>query len=70
MRFINLFGGPVLSMNPLEPGFVDHLNTLAYNQLPNGIQGQPDDLFEAYVRSALEFILVLRGRNICGVSTG
>ncbi|MBN1316519.1 MAG: hypothetical protein JXA42_13670 [Anaerolineales bacterium] len=56
-RFINLFGGPVYSSSPLEPDFADQLITLGHNQLPNGINGKPDDLFEIYVRVSLEFVL-------------
>jgi hypothetical protein len=55
-RFINLFGGPVFSLSPLETEFADHLNQLGHNQLPNGVDGKADDLFERYVRNALEFI--------------
>jgi len=55
-KFINLFGGPVLDMSPLEPNFWDYLAKLGYNQLPEGLQGKSDDLFEIYVHSALQFI--------------
>lgn len=60
MRFINLFGGPVFSASPLEPNFSHHLTELGYNRLPDGLDGRPDDLFEAYVCIALEFILAGR----------
>ena len=59
-RFINLFGGPVFSASPLEPDFAEHLMTLGHNQLSEGLQGRADDLFEAYVRVALEFVLGMR----------
>lgn len=59
-RFLNLFGGPVFSALPLEPQFPDHLRTLGRNQLPEGLVGRPDDLFEQYVRVALEFVLGTR----------
>lgn len=55
--FINLFGGPIFSTSPLEEDFAQQLVTLSYNQLPNGLHGQADDLFEKYVHVALEFIL-------------
>src|SRR6266850_8122845 len=59
-RFINLFGGPVFSASPLEPDFADHLIALGHNRLPDGLQGRADDLFEAYVHVALEFMLGTR----------
>ncbi len=59
-RFINLFGGPVFSTSPLEPDFAEHLIALGHNQLPASLQGRADDLFEAYVRVALEFVLGTR----------
>ena len=60
LRFINLFGGPVNDVTPLDPLFVDHLSLLGFNKLPAGLIGKPDDLFEAYVRAALEFIFAGR----------
>jgi hypothetical protein len=59
-RFINLFGGPVFSASPFEPDFVEHLITLGGNQVPEGLEGRADDLFEVYVRIALEFVLGTR----------
>lgn len=56
-RFMSLFGGPILSLKPFEPQFREHLNELGRNRLPEGLEGKPDDLFEVYVREALEFIL-------------
>lgn len=56
-RFINLFGGPVISTSPLEPGFSDELIMLGHDQLPPSLQGNADDLFERYVQVALEFVL-------------
>jgi hypothetical protein len=55
-RFLNLFGGPVYSHNPLEPEFGDCLTKLGSNILPGGIVGKPDELFEIYAHQALEFI--------------
>lgn len=55
-RFINLFGGPIFSLSPLDTEFADHINLLGQNLLPNGLDGKADDLFEKYVRNALEFI--------------
>lgn len=55
-RFINLFGGAVFSLSALETEFADHLNHLGRNQLPNGVKGKADDLYEKYARNALEFI--------------
>jgi hypothetical protein len=56
-NFINLFGGPVLDTSPLESNFGNDLIELGHNQLPEGLQGEADDLFEIYVHSALQFIL-------------
>jgi hypothetical protein len=56
-RFINLFGGPVFSASPFEPDFAEHLIALGSNQVPEGLEGRADDLFEVYVRIALEFVL-------------
>ena len=56
-RFISLFGGPILSLKPFEPRFREHLRELGHNKLPEGLEGKADDLFEVYVREALEFVL-------------
>jgi hypothetical protein len=53
-------GGPVSSLLPLEPNYSSQLVTLSSNQLPAGLVGKPDDLFELYVHSGLQFLL--RGR--------
>lgn len=55
-RFINLFGGPILNAAPFDPTFVEELIKLGHNQLPEGLKGEPNDLFEKYVQVALEFI--------------
>jgi hypothetical protein len=55
-RFINIFGGPVLNVEPFEPDFGENLVRLGYNKLPNGIRGKADEVFETYVNVALEFI--------------
>ena len=59
-RFVNLFGGPVYSTMPLDPAFADQLRCLGRNELPDGMTGRADDLFEEYVRVALEFLLGTR----------
>lgn len=56
-RFVNLFGGPVFSASPIQPEFADQLIRLGHNELPPDLVGRPDDLFEEYVRAALEFVL-------------
>ena len=56
-RFINLFGGPVLDTSPFDPHFTEKLVMLGHNELPPNMQGRPDELFELYVHTALEFIL-------------
>ena len=55
--FISLFGGPIFSLKPFEPRFREHLHELGHNRLPEGLGGKADDLFEVYVRDALEFVL-------------
>ena len=57
LRFVNLFGGLVLSISPIEDLFQDNLIKLSFNKLPSGFVGDADDLFEQYVNSALVFIL-------------
>jgi len=59
-EFFNRVGGIVTSMLPLEPEFGSQLVTLGKNQLPAGLHGSADDLFEAYVHAGLQFLL--RGR--------
>lgn len=59
-KLFSLMGGVVSSVLPLEPEFGDQLTTLAKNQLPDGVTGEPDDLFEAYVHAGFQFLL--RGR--------
>lgn len=59
-RFINLFGGAVHSTSPLDSEFADRLVELSHNRLPAGMEGRADDLFEAFVWAALEFILAGR----------
>lgn len=56
-RFISQFGGPIFSLKPFEPRFREHLRELGHNRLPEGLEGKADDLFEVYVREALEFVL-------------
>lgn len=56
-RFLNLFGGPVFGASPFDPQFRGQIALLGTNQVPDGLVGKADDLFEAYVRDALEFIL-------------
>jgi hypothetical protein len=56
-KFTSLFGGPILGLKPFEPRFREHLRELGHNRLPEGLEGKADDLFEVYVREALEFIL-------------
>jgi hypothetical protein len=60
MHFVGLFGGAVFSTSPLESDFAAQLIQLGQNKLPVELVGKPDDLYEAYVRVALEFILGVR----------
>jgi hypothetical protein len=59
-KFFGLVGGVVSSVLPLEPEYGGQLAILAKNQLPQGLTGESDDLFEAYVHAGLQFLL--RGR--------
>jgi len=59
-KLFSLVGGIVSSVLPLEPEYGNHLTILAKNQLPHGLTGEPDDLFEAYVHAGFQFLL--RGR--------
>ncbi|MFC1897596.1 hypothetical protein ACFLX8_03415 [Chloroflexota bacterium] len=56
-RFINIFGGGVYSSSPLDPDFKNQLNQLGHMQLPEGLIGKADDLFEIFAHSALQFLL-------------
>jgi hypothetical protein len=58
----SLLGGEVSSVLPLEAEYGRNLMTLAKNTLPTGMNGTPDDLFEAYVHAGFQFLL--RGRVI------
>ncbi len=53
-------GGAVSSLLPLEPDYPGQLALLSSNHLPTGLTGTPDDLFESYVHTGLQFLL--RGR--------
>ena len=55
--FTARLGGAIPSFLPLEPGYADQLKKLGRNELPPGLAGQADNLFEAYVHAGLEFLL-------------
>jgi hypothetical protein len=57
VKFANIFGGPVLSVSPMEKMFQDNLIELSFDKLPSGLVGDADDLFEQYVNSALIFLM-------------
>jgi len=57
VKFANIFGGPVLSLSPIEKEFQDNLVMLSFDKLPRGLVGYADDLFEQYVNSALIFLM-------------
>jgi hypothetical protein len=59
-RFESLFGGAIFSTWPTEPEFSDNLLKLGNGELPKDLIGKTDDLFEEYVRIALEFIFGTR----------
>ena len=56
-EFVNVFGGPIVGLSPLESQFREHLEELGHNRLPEGLQGEANTRFEEHVRSALEFMI-------------
>lgn len=60
IKFINILGGSIFSINVFEPAYHDQLNELGQNKLPGGLEGIADDLFEQYVKKGLEFIFGVR----------
>ena len=59
-RFLNVFGGPIFSYSPLDKEFADHLMKLGLHNVPDGLEGKADDLFELYIHRAFEFIFGCR----------
>jgi hypothetical protein len=55
-EFLDRLGGPVTALLPLEPEYANQLQTLGHNQLPSGLSGKSDDLFEEYVHAGLQFL--------------
>ncbi|MDQ3817217.1 MAG: hypothetical protein M3362_05945 [Acidobacteriota bacterium] len=55
--FEGRLGGLIPSFLPLQSSYAAQLTTLGLNKLPSGLSGTPDDLFEVYVHSGLQFIL-------------
>lgn len=60
-QFLARFGGGIRSLLPLEETFSEQLNQLGHNQVPPGLRGTADELFEVYVEAGLQFLL---GRRI------
>jgi hypothetical protein len=58
--FLARLGGGITSYLPLEPEYASQLSALGRNQLPIGLTGKADDLFEAYVAEGLAFLLQAR----------
>lgn len=56
-EFEGRLGGLIPSFLPLQADYPAHLATLGLNKRPQGLSGTPDDLFEMYVHSGLQFIL-------------
>jgi len=56
-QFFGKVGGAIASVLALEPDYGRQLVELGLNRLPRGLRGEPDDLFEAYVHSGLQFLL-------------
>lgn len=56
-EFLQRLGGAISSYLPLESFYADHLKTLGSNKLPDGLNGEADELFEEYVHVGLQFLL-------------
>lgn len=56
-KLYEILGGPVTSGIILAPCLPDLLDTLGKNSLPSGIEGNPDDIFEDYVKECLQFLV-------------
>ena len=56
-ELLGRLGGPILALLPLEAEFPEKLRILGHNELPAGMSGKPDTLFEEYVHAGLQFIL-------------
>jgi FokI, cleavage domain len=56
-RFYQILGGPVTTGLILAPDLPEQLETLGRNSLPDGLNGNPNDLFEGYVKECLQFLL-------------
>lgn len=55
-QFFDRLGGPIFSLLPFDPLFLERLIILGDNKLPDGLKGKPDDLFEEYVHAGLQFL--------------
>lgn len=62
-KFLARLGGPVRSWLPLEPEYARQLVELGHNRHVEGIDGDPDELFEGYVHAGLQFMLGGRVRR-------
>jgi hypothetical protein len=56
-ELLGRLGGPILALLPLEPEFPERLRILGHNELPAGVAGKPDTVFEEYVHAGLQFVL-------------
>lgn len=56
-EFYAILGGPVTSGIILAPDLPDLLDTLGKNALPEYITGDPDDIFEDYIKECLQFLV-------------
>lgn len=55
-QFFDRLGGPVFSLLPFDPEYKQRLLTLGHNNIPSGLTGKADDLFEQYVHAGLQFL--------------
>jgi hypothetical protein len=55
--FLARLGGPLRSWLPLEDTFNERLLKLGHNELPPGLTGTPNTLFEEYVLAGLQFMV-------------
>jgi hypothetical protein len=55
-KFFDSFGGLVNTGLVLIPNLPIILKELGHNKLPNGLEGEPEDLLEIYIKECLQFI--------------